>query len=193
MNFNNSLENEKGLLTLDFIFAFIIIFGFVGVLFSFAMTFSVVETVQYVSFASARNYSLAHLNEDRQKERADLKYNELTTSQALSALVSNGWFEIKKSTNYDFNDEYQTQPDKGVFLGVRIPFKAPILFKRVPLLGTTASDPDSFFANIQSFLAREPTFKECQDFISQRALGLKNLGYDFNPSEAHNTMMDNGC
>ena len=28
---------------------------------------------------------LAHLNEERQKERADKKYNELTTSRALSA------------------------------------------------------------------------------------------------------------
>ena len=55
----NLLKNEKGLLTLDFIFAFIIIFGFVGILFSFAMTFSIVEAVQYVSFASARNYFLS--------------------------------------------------------------------------------------------------------------------------------------
>ena len=192
------LGNEKGLLTLDFIFAFIIIFGFVGILFSFAMTFSVVETLQYVSFASARNYSLAHLNEERQKERADKKYNELTTSRALSALLSNGWFEISENPLIsDYNDEYNPEAsmDSNIFIGVRIPFKASILFKRIPLLGTTAGDPEGFTANIQSFLAREPTFKECQSFVSLRARLLKALNdYDsLRPNQAHNSMMDNGC
>ena len=190
----NFLKNEKGILTLDFIFAFIIIFGFVGVLFSFAMTFSVVEAVQYVSFASARNYSLAHLNEDRQMERADKKYDELTTSQALSPFLSNGWFEAEKSTNHNFNDTYDPKSGYEVFWGVRISFKAPILFKRVPLLGTTGSDPDGFTANIQSFLMREPTFSECQTFISKRAESLKNLNYNFPLNRNSNSiMMDNGC
>ncbi len=189
------LKNEKGFLTLDFIFAFIIIFGFVGVLFSFAMTFLVVETIQYVSFASARNYSLAHLNEDKQKERAIEKYKELTTSQALSALLSNGWFEVREPANYQFNDIYQPEPSSEIFLGVRILFKAPILFKRVPFMGKTGSDPEGFTAHIQSFLSREPNFSECRDnFMSQRAMALKNLGgYNFNPNQAHHYMMDNGC
>lgn len=190
----NLLKNEKGLLTLDFIFAFIIIFGFVGILFSFAMTFSIVEAVQYVSFASARNYFLAHLDEERQKERADEKYDELTTSQALSPFFSNGWFEVKKSSNHNFNDVYEPGPGYEVFVGVRVSFKAPILYKRVPLLGTTASNPDGFIANVQSFLMREPTFKECRSFVSKRAESLKRLNYNFPANRANeNIMMDNGC
>ena len=195
MNSKRSLlKDEKGILTLDFIFAFIIIFGFVGVLFSFAITFSVVEAVQYVSFASARNFSLAHLNEDRQKERADEKYDELTTSKALSAFFSNGWFEIKKSDTHKFNDVYEPEPGREIFIGVRVLFKAPILFKRIPFLGTTASNPDGFSVNIQSFLMREPTFQECKDFISGRIKEFKKLpNYNFISNQAYKVMMDNGC
>ncbi len=195
MDFKKSLfKDEKGILTVDFIFAFIIIFGFVGVLFSFAITFSVVEAVQYVSFASARNFSLAHLNEDRQKERADEKYDELTTSQALSPFFSNGWFEIKKSDTNEFNDVYEPEPGREIFIGVRVLFKAPILFKRIPLLGTTASNPDGFSVNIQSFLMREPTFQECKDFISGRINEFKKLpNYNFISNQSYKVMMDNGC
>ena len=71
-----TLSNEKGILTLDFIFGSMVVFGLSSVIFSFGMTFSVVEVVQYMSFASARNYSLAHYDENRQRERGEQKYQE---------------------------------------------------------------------------------------------------------------------
>ena len=187
--------NEKGILTLDFLFAFIMIFGFVGVLFSFAMTFSVVESLQYISFASARNYSLAHLNQSKQNERANKKYNDLIQSNAMKAMLSGGWFEVSKSNNYDYNDLYNPDPsmESDIFIGVRLPLKAPILYKRIPLLGATASDPESFKVNIQSFLAREPSFEECKAFVEQRAEQLRNSGFNFDVNSSHNSIMDNGC
>ena len=191
-----TLKNENGILTLDFIFASMLVFGLTAILFSFGLTLSVVEVVQYMSFASARNYSLAHLDKDKQRERGELKYQELVTNPIFDSLVSNGWFEAGQVEIDDFNGEFA--PDSSFesdnFVGARIPFAAPILYKRIPIIGTTASGPDGFTANIQSFLAREPTFRECQALINERAESFQNLlDYrDFSVSEVA-IMMDNGC
>jgi hypothetical protein len=188
------LKDEKGILTLDFVFASVIIFSFTAILFSFAMTFSVVEVVQYISYSSSRSYSLAHLNQQRQRDRAQSKFDELSTNPVITSFFSAGWFEILPAQISDFNGEYSPDPslDSDIFLGVRIPFSAPILYKRVPLLGTTGSDPDAFRANISSFLSREPTFTECRELIEQRATQFTSLGYNFDVGSVA-VMMDNGC
>ncbi len=186
------LNSQKGLLTLDFLFASVMIFAFSAILFSFAMTLSVVEVVQYVSYAAARNYNLGHLDEDRQKERARQKFNQLISNPAIVPMLNNGWFTVGEVQIDDFNDEYQPNPDSDNFVGVRIPFSAPILYKRIPMLGTTGSDQDSFRTNIQSFLAREPSFRECQAFMSQRAQQMAALGFSFD-TNAVAIIMDNGC
>lgn len=189
------LKNNRGILTLDFLFASLIVFGFSAILFSFAFTLSVAEVVQYVSFASARNYSLAHKNEEKQKERAQLKFNQLVGHPSIKPLFNNGWFEIFPAQIRDFNEEYGALGgDSQTFVGVRIPLSAPILYKRIPALGTTGSDPDGFRANVQSFLSREPSFSECESFIQQRARRLQSLAtqVSFDSSQAA-VIMDNGC
>lgn len=195
MTIKKTLQNEDGILILDFIFATMVVFSLSAILFSFAFTFSIVEVVQYISYATARNYSLAHLNESRQRERAEQKFQELTNNQVVRPLVTTGWFEIGNAQIGDqFNNEYNPDPsrDSDIFVGARIPFSAPILFKRIPLLGATASDGDQFTANIQSFLAREPTFSECKALIEQRKDELRVLGLNLDPNEAV-IIMDNGC
>ena len=122
-----TLRNENGILTLDFIFASMLIFGLSAVIFSFGMTLSVVEVVQYMSFASARNYSLGHLNEDRQRERGELKFQELSTNPIFSTMLDVGWFEIEPVIISDFNAEYNPNAsyESNNFIGARIPFGAP--------------------------------------------------------------------
>lgn len=194
MMIKQTLSNQQGFLFLDFIFASVLVFALSAVIFSFAFTFSVVEVTQYISFATARNYSLAHLNQDEQKKRAQLKFEELTGNPAFKPLITGGWFELGEVNIGDFNNEFNpdSSKDSDNFIGARIPFSAPILYKRIPMLGTTASDPEGFQANVQSFLGREPNFDECKGFIEERAQRLKNLGLNFNQSEAA-VIMDNGC
>ena len=198
-----SLQNEKGILTLDFVFAFVIIMGFVGILFSFAMTFSVVEVVQYISFASARNYSLAHLEIVNQEKRAMAKYNELKSNRILAPLFTNGWFDLKNPKPGYLNEKNKygegSNDSNGIFdtfHGFRVEFDAPILYKNIPLLGATAKSSEDFTANIQSFLMREPTFNECRnDFINLRGRKMTDiLKYPEKITEGyHKGMMDNGC
>lgn len=192
-----TLKNEKGILTLDFIFASMLIFGLSAVIFSFGMTLSVVEVVQYMSFAAARNYSLGHLNETRQRERGEQKYNELSTNPIFSTMLDVGWFEVEPVIISDFNSEYNPNAsyESDNFIGARIPFAAPILYKRIPFVGNTASDPEAFKVNIQSFLAREPSFEDCQGQISQRAQIFSGLSPGYSSVSVTETaiIMDNGC
>lgn len=198
MTIQKTLTNQKGLLTLDFIFATLLVFGFSTIIFSFGITLSVVEVVQYITFSTARNYSLAHYDENKQKERAQLKFDELTSHPAIIPLIDSGWFETGTLQISDFNSEYSPDSSFGAdnFVGARVEFSAPILYKRIPLIGTTGTDPDGFKANIQSFLAREPTFKECQSFTSERINRIGNLNGLYRnvmqPSKVA-AIMDNGC
>ena len=189
-----TLSNNNGLLTLDFIFATIVILGFSAIIFSFAVTLSVVEVVQYISFASARNFSLAHLDEKKQLDRGKLKYQELVTNPVVRPFLENRWFVVGEVEIADFNGEFAPTPslDSDTFVGSRIPFSAPILYKRIPFIGTTASNPEGFTAKIQSFLMREPTFRECEDFITQRGQQVNSLGFNFQPGD-YVVLMDNGC
>lgn len=189
------LRNEKGILTVDFIFASMLVFSLSAVIFSFGMTLSVVEVVQYMSFAAARNYSLAHLNEAKQKERGEFHFENLAFDPIFQSMVEVGWFQIGNVDIRDFNAEFN--PDSSYesdnFVGARIPFSAPILYKRIPMIGSTASDENAFQANVQSFLAREPTFEECRTFISQRAQQMQSLGFSQVQVDQVVVMMDNGC
>ena len=192
----NRIKNEKGILTVDFIFASMMVSAFSVIIFCFSMTLSVVEIVQYISFSVARNYSLAHENEDEQRRRAQEKYDELITNQIFRPFTDSGWFELRPVQIGNFNSDYPSNPDYAAYVGARIRFSAPILYKRIPMIGTTASDPDMFNANIQSYLSVEPTFEDCEGFMLQRANAFQNLtttpGYSFPASEVH-IMMDNGC
>lgn len=187
-----TLKDEKGLIALDFIFASLLVFALSSVIFSFGMTLSVVEVVQYMSFASARNYNLAHLNEERQRERGERKFQELVSNPIFSSLVEYGWFEVGNVEINDFNEEFSPETGFENFIGARIPFSAPILYKNIPFVGSTGPDRDAFQTKVQSFLSREPTFEECQGFMDARRRALANIFNQVQVNEAH-VMMDNGC
>lgn len=163
------------------------------------MTFSIVEVAQYAAFASARAYSLAHKDETTQIEKAKTKFQEIVGAPGIAPFFNNGWFEITDVEVGDFNDEFpggDASIGADTFVGARAVFSAPILYKRIPLIGTTASDPDGFEATVQSFLAVEPTFNECRDFMNSRAQNLGALEGTYGSAmSAENIviLMDNGC
>ncbi|MCJ8275281.1 MAG: hypothetical protein MJK18_00430, partial [Bdellovibrionales bacterium] len=101
-----TIKNEKGILTIDFLFAFMMVFGFTSLLYSFAFTLSVVEVVQYISFATARNYALAHSSETEQRARAEQKFAELSQDPTITPFITSGWFTIRDVLIGDVNDEF---------------------------------------------------------------------------------------
>lgn len=174
--FSKTLKNSKGIITLDFLFAFTLIFGFTILFFSLALTLTVVEVTQYITFTAARKTNAAHLDENSQQALGKEKLNELFSNKVLAPLYKSGWFEVTNLTTGKMPG-YADKTDK--FYGAAVTFIARILDMQIPFYGSTAPNGDgtgnNFRTIIASYLGREPTTKECMDFNAQRWSTIRNL------------------
>lgn len=208
------LKSQAGMITLDFLFAFVLVMGFAGLLFALTLTLTVVEITQYVTFASARNYSASHINVIYQEQQARLKYKELTEATVFAPLYSNGWFEIDKpeavlvgDASAMFPEYKQASPEEpNLFYGVGTKFIARMLEFNIPFFGSTTDEGDGqgsgFKTFIASYLSREVTTNECLNFFNARrwekirALPVSNASpYSvLTPgNEGYVVVSDNGC
>jgi hypothetical protein len=193
------LRNPKGVLTLDFLFSLWMVMGLTSLFIAMTLMLTVVEVIQYMTFSAAHMYSTAHFSETHQREAAERKFQQLKSSPAIAPLISNGWFSVSAPSIGDFNQEYPASQDKDSFWGVRVKFSAPVMHMTIPFLGSSSDDEgEGFTAIIQSFIIREPTSSECQEFNGQRWQAIRNLSGGFNnpmiPSSANAVAVaDNGC
>jgi len=194
-------------MTLDFIFALVLIIGFSAILFVISITMTTVSVVQYITFSASRNYFAAHTDPANQVQMATQKYQELISDPVIKPLLSNGWFEVLKEPNV--GDLSRVEPALGApkvntFWGVGTSFTAKILDFNLPYFGK--SDPDgtgdgsNFETYISSMLGREPTEKECWEFIANRWKAIRAISvsggaaYSTGTSEdAYVPMEDSGC
>ena len=207
------MTNSRGSITIDFLFAFVLIAGFSLIILTFSATLSMVEVVQYVAFASARNYFSGNYNEPSQKKMAENKFNQLKSE--LSPLLG-GWFDVSMQGVGNFGPgnyagvskpspyRYTTEVEHNIFQGVMVNFTAKILDFQIPFFGATQSQspghtPTSgFTTNITSFLGREPSFEECTEFNNKRWENIKNLNPSYGKADQHAhgkyiPINDNGC
>lgn len=195
------INNQSGLITLDFVFALVLVFAFTAILFTVSLTLSTIEIAQYITYASARNYFAGHQTKQRQEELGKQKFEQLSAAAALKPLFNNGWFELKgfKIGEGDMYQEIQQEPDRFTFYGATVFLRAPVLNFRVPFFGRTAEDEDSVFqAQIASWMAREPSTQECNEFNVNRMKLIKEMaGNAYNVPQisenAYAVMTDNGC
>jgi hypothetical protein len=197
MNSFNILKNNRGVLTIDYMFSFMLVSGFLLLIITLSATLSVVEVTQYITYASARNYFAANISEAEQKSSAARKFMELKNSDVLAPLYRGGWFTLNDDdviidyniaqkypqfSGYD-NASVQFNPEgKNLFHGTVALFNAKILAFQIPFFGSTktnASGQDteesSFSSYIGSYLGREPTFDESNRFNQQRWQFIKSL------------------
>lgn len=205
------MRNQKGFITIDFLFAFVLVISFSALLFALTMTLSIVEVTQYVTFAAARNYVASHINAQQQESRARLKYQQLIQSPVLAPLYKGNWFTITKDpevgdiTSLKFPQYKQTGPeDPNLFWGVGTLFTAKILDFQVPFFGSTNPEGDGsgsgFQTYIASYLGRDPTSAECYNFNVERWKAIRNLPVSGAAPYSANTqdqgyflVTDNGC
>lgn len=171
------LKNQRGMLSVDFLFAITIAAGMIMMLFAFTVTLSMLEIGQYIAFSTARSYSVAHQDQNRQTAIARSKFESFTKSAnfpKLSPLLSNGWFEIDQksldirgggqgsagSGGLTFNEEYGYEGNGLPQEGIRFKLKAKILKMNIPFMGSIDND-DDFGTYITGFIFREPTADEC--------------------------------
>ena len=212
--FRRTIQNNRGSLTVDYIFAFILVMGFCLVIMAFSTTLVTVEVVQYAAYAGARRFFAGNMDVNAQQQIGMATISGILKSPAAAALVNNSWFSVgggqiyvnpgDVTTNPSFS---QINPDAqhDTFEGVVIPFTANILNFQIPGFGQTVKTNQSgsntgFTVNINSFLGREPTFQECRDFWDQRwqqiqklSSGASATGVMGASSASAVEVIDNGC
>ena len=179
------LRNQKGILAFDFLFGIMIITGFFILLVMLSFTLSVVESIQYIAFATSRTYYAADENETKQREAAELKYNQLKEKGVLKSLLKDAWFEMQAPR---FN------PDKKKG-GVRIDFTAKSLSFSLPFFLGRTGDPGYFRTNVNSYIGREPSMKGCMDYNRETRARILNLSSEYQAysQPALEVVGDNGC
>lgn len=202
------LRNERGLITVDFMFAMVLMLSMASLMFVLTMTLSLASVTQYITFASARNYFPAHINQDAQKERAVLKYKELVGNPVFKPLYTNGWFKVDEEPGVGDHTQIipefqQAAGDANKFWGAGTNFTAAVLDFKVPFFGSTAPDSDGsgdgFKSYMGSYLGREPTTEECIAFTAERWNAIRNLAvsggspYSTAAAGGYFPMTDDGC
>lgn len=200
------LKNERGIITLDFVFAIVIAFGFSSIFFALAITLSMVEATQYIAFASARSYLAAHETKSLQKQTGENKFREIMAYPAFRALLNPSWFQVSPPTIGSFNEEYRdyqpTTEDSETFEGARVPIIAHLLNLKVPFLGPTVTESSTGKANISSYMGREVSTEECRvNFNAKRFQFLRAVnfggGTPYNNGATNSVdaalITDNGC
>lgn len=197
------MKNQSGFITVDFLFAFVLILGFSALLFALTLTLTVVEIAQYSTFASARVYMAGHKSEEIQRQLAVDKYLELTTKNKVFApFFKNGWFTVQPEpwvgNIVGLIPEYANQ--HNAFWGTATTFAAPILSFEIPFVGSTDPEDRGFQTKIGSYLGREPTSAECTAFVRNRWNAIRTLrpssgvSYETHTNPAgYTAFIDDGC
>lgn len=201
------IRNERGLITVDFLFAMVLILGMSGLLFVLTFTLSIASVTQYVTFAAARNFAVGHIDQAAQAARGQAKYNELLNDPVLKPLYTNGWFTVDAQVTIGDQTQVVSQWRNGQvneFWGAGTHFIAHVLDFHIPFFGSTAPDGDGsgseFSTYMSSNLSREPTEAECIEFTAARWTAIRNLPASGGASYSSGTtangyfpMTDGGC
>lgn len=205
-----TVKNQDGLIVADFVFSVTLVSGLAILLFSVCYTLAVVEVTQYVSYSVARASMAGNKDPETQKRKAELKYEQLGSGKgAIGTLYNNGWFTLGKSEKLDvrggatgldgrtFSADLAGGSDKrSWFIGVSFPLTIGLLKMNIPLIGDTAPEHDDGMQTfINTMLIRDPSEKECKDFMEQRraAFGTLPSGTRFYVPAAYIPLEDNGC
>lgn len=203
------MRNQRGIITVDFLFSMVLILGLASLMFVLTFTLSVASVTQYVTFAAARNYFPAHIDQASQEKRAKDKYTELINHPVFKPLYTNGWYKVEAQPNIGDHTKIipgYSDASQGTnkFWGVGTSFVAPVLAFKIPFYGDTTAGADDtgegFKTYMGSYLGREPTTDECIQFTNARWEKIRNL--PVNGGSAYSTgtsnagyfpMTDDGC
>jgi hypothetical protein len=192
---NKTFADQSGLISLDFIFAILLVFGFTMVLFAVSFTLGMVEVGQYATFAASRAYNAAQATESLQSSAAKAKFNQVISGPVLSKILASGWVSLSYIASRDYSEDYNASGDSGVFVGTQVAFVAKILNIRIPMVGNTATNNSTGKATLNSYLMREPSTEECNQFNQNRYTNIITLDDSYQNARAGTVAIitDNGC
>ena len=201
------LKSNKGMITVAFLFVFVIIFFFFLIFFCLVISFAHISATQYMSYSTARRLSLAGESEPRQREQAKDHYNKLRAKffdLDAHTGATGDWFHIPPTFDsasenflgFEPFDDFPDGPDRDRFYGAGLKFISRITGFRIPLLMEEDFPPTE--AVVMSFLGREPSKAECQDFNERRGDEIKreyasSPVSSFDVNAVNSVEGDNGC
>jgi hypothetical protein len=189
------VNNQSGGLTLDFIFALVLVLSMTLLLGVFSFTLSVVEGIQYLTFSSSRAYFAGNLSESAQRDAAQKKFDDLSKTSSYKKLLKIDWFKVSIDKIGDSASTYGAEDPKDIFEGVRVKLDVGLLDLKIPFFGSTKGDKP-FQTYITSFLGRESTTEECLSMVKKRYEEILKLGAYRTGSVqpgAYVPFDDNGC
>lgn len=189
------VNNQAGGLTLDFIFALVLVLSMTMLLGVFSFTLSVVEGIQYLTYSSSRAYFAGDLSEAAQKSAAQKKFDELSQTGSYKKLLKKDWFNVTVDKIGDSQDTYDSNDKRDIFQGVRVKLVVGLLDLNIPFFGSTKGDTP-YETYLTSFLGRESTTEECLQMVDKRYLEILKLDTyqagSINP-RSYVPFADNGC
>lgn len=192
----------RGSLTVQFLLGFVLILTFIMLFASITLTLTTSEITQYITYTTSRHLFLSSGDINLQEEAANDKYLSLRNHAHLKKLFSKKLFIIKNNLEFDnglgINKRFQTNTDiPNLFYGAWTDFTPKIL--EVDTLWGSTEEKQSFFkTTIGSYLGREPSIQECQNFVQKRwdLIRQKHQSYGgqyISPHSKYKVFMDNGC
>ncbi len=197
--------NNAGQMTLDFIFAFVLVMGLTGILFSLSLSLTVASVTQYITYASGRSYFASHITFGRQQAQASQKFDELESNPAFATLFNGDWFEVNRLLPIVTEDNNsailpyqaffsraQEYGEKNLvtnsasdgevvnkFAGVGADLTARMLDFQIPFFGSTNPESqqkgDGFRAFLASYMPYEPSQLSCRRFLNNKWTAIRTL------------------
>ena len=200
-------KRNQGIITLPFLLVLVIVLFFTLSFLMLAMTLVHVTVTQYMTYSSARKLSLAGESSVTQLAGAMSHYEKLR-EQFFKPSAHTGkpgdWFFIQeqlkeKELQYSsVQAEYSknTPHPQQRFYGVNTSFTTLALNLKIPFLMEDDSDDINKQVRVSSFLGREPSLAECEEFHEKKREKIKEK---CNPSDCPHIKPpeefkgDNGC
>lgn len=190
------MNNQSGALSLDFIFALVLVLSMTFLLGVFSFSLSVVEGIQYLAYSSSRAYFAGHLSQADQEKAAKDKFDELSKTGSYKKLLKKDWFNVTMDEGKagDFSETYGATEARDLFTGVRAQVVVGLLNQNIPIFGTTEGETP-FVTYVTSFLGREPSSEECMEVVKQRYQAIVGLAtpYSAAGTGTYVAIDDNGC
>lgn len=176
------LKDRKGQSAVEFIVVSVIVFFFLLFFLSLAFTLVLSQYMDYATFMAARTYKAAHSSPENQREKARSVFNAYVQPVRANALVKSV-SELQFLTAEPGGREYQSE-------GVRVSYEVNLFY--LPPLFAKDQISSTLTLTSESFLGRDPTVQECNNFFSNFAnrigVNLRSGGGDLT-----SRMEDNGC
>ena len=160
---NKKWVNQKGTLSVDFLFTFSVSILLVIFFLMVSLTFSLMETAQYIAFKTSRVYFIGNESAGVHEEVAKEEFNRLNNQFFKPGTIMKNWFEL--SEDRGVSDVGSQNSEVNLFVGTHLRFTSKVLGIQIPFLRADQG-PAQF--EIASYLGREPSKEECVQFKKQK-------------------------